>query len=126
MWVFTVDGFFSAVSHIDQPDCVMVRARSKGDIVRLGRVIQVKKYRRTPKADYLYRLICLKTTWSAYLAKCALEIDYPNFKSKMEYLCSDYRREQLHDVWEVMAGFRKAVKIKDSLILLCRKLGKLN
>ena len=105
MWVFTVDGFFSAVSHIDKPDCVMVRARSKADIIRLGKVIQVKRGKRTPKADYPYRLICLKTTWSAYLAKCSLEIDYPNFKTEMDHHCTSYRMEQLHDVWAVMAGY---------------------
>jgi len=105
MWVFTVDGFFSAVEHRDMPDRVMVRARTKYDIMRLGRALKLNKVQRTPKADYQYRLTCPKLVWAEYLMERAVEIDYPNFKAAMEKRTSYARMEQLHDVWAVMAGF---------------------
>lgn len=36
MWIFTKDGFFSAVEHRDNSDLLMIRARCREDIERLA------------------------------------------------------------------------------------------
>ena len=35
MWLFTTDGFYSAVTHREAPDTVVVRARARDDVLRL-------------------------------------------------------------------------------------------
>lgn len=57
MWVFTTDGFFSAVQLKGQPDKVLVRARARDDLVRLGQKIGFDETAITTMklADYEFR-----------------------------------------------------------------------
>lgn len=104
MWIFTKDGFYSAVEDRNDAGKVIVRARSKDDIIRLAKKLKVKAYRSGERADYPYRLWASKLEWVEYIAIAATEIDYPNFKSEMEKHFSRDRMDQLHDVWAVMYG----------------------
>ena len=106
MWVFNLDGFFSAVEHRDKPECVTVRARYKEDLEQLKvKICCSLAVEETPDADYPYRLTIDKLRWSKYLAKEALDINYDNFKKASLKDADVERIEQYHDVWASMAGF---------------------
>lgn len=105
MWIFTKDGFFSAVEDRKDPLRVIVRARDKRDIVRLAERIGVKAYKSGENSDYEYRLWASKLRWAEYLSMSAARIDYSNFKDAMGRIFDSKRMEQLHTVWAVMAGY---------------------
>ena len=104
MWVFTKAGFFSAVEKRDAAAKLVVRARSRADIDALADRLKVVSVKSSEGADYPYRLECLKKAWGEYLNESANDIDYDNFKNAMADIFDSKRLEQLHGVWEVMAG----------------------
>lgn len=82
MWIFTKNGFFSAVQHLDLPDCLLVRARLKGDLNRFITAHNIKTLVQvTPNADYRYRAIIKKTDFAKAVEAEAESIDYSNFKN---------------------------------------------
>lgn len=105
MWIFTKEGFYSAVEDRNDAGLVIVRARTRRDIVSLARRLEVRAFASAKGADYPYRLWASKLEWAEYLAQSAEEIDYPNFKSEMEKHFDSKRMDQLHEVWAVMADF---------------------
>lgn len=100
MWVFTKDGFYSAVkSETISEDQIMVRARKHDDLRKLVAQLGVKaKILTTNYADYKFRVILSQEEWATYLAKSAFDIDYTNFK---DVACAgDYERHEVYmDVW---------------------------
>ena len=67
MWVFTIDGFYSAVQHRDQADSLTVRTRDREDMVRMQqRVGNDAPISHTPHRDYAYRITLSKAGWAAY------------------------------------------------------------
>lgn len=108
MWLFTTDGFFSAVAHRDNPGTVLVRSRVREDAQGLvasagqGEVIE------TPDGDYRYRVLLPRNTWSAYLAAAGHAIDYPNFKKAVATRRGADRARAYADVWSVMFQLQQA------------------
>ena len=104
MWLFTKDGFFSTVEHRKNHIYVIVRARYREDLEKLrdkiGLQFQVES---TPRADYPYRLVVLKSRWVEYVSKSAKEIDYDNFKDVVLKNASPVRNSQYHEVWSIMS-----------------------
>lgn len=107
MWVFTPQGFFSAVQHRDDKTKVMVRCRCEMHARRLSDKITSMKYPRPPvvhtppPADYEWRLTISKMEWTAFLRRSTVEMDYPNFKNaaaKVEHPPGFL--PALHDVWD--------------------------
>lgn len=84
MWVYTVDGHFSAVQTSAKPGHLMVRARSRGDIQRFqARFCPKATVVKTPVADYLYRVVVPEAVWVTAVMVWAGEIDYENFKAEV-------------------------------------------
>lgn len=82
MWVFTKNGFFSAVAHRDRPGFLLVRARFAGDLERLCKAHDIKpEVRETPDADYRFRMDFDRNTWAWVMEGESECIDYPNFKA---------------------------------------------
>ena len=87
MWIFTKEGFFSAV--ISTEYCkegeVVVRARNRDDLHRLIDCLDEQGCKTqiidTPQADYCSRVIIQKSFWVKYVASAADGIDYANFKN---------------------------------------------
>ena len=109
MWLFTKQGFFSVVQHEHHKSTLLVRSRSKDDLENLQKMIKrhpvIKK---TPDADYLYRMVVMKEEFGKVASELALDIDYPNFKDEIKK--NDARRARLYSsVWWVMR------EIKDRL-----------
>jgi hypothetical protein len=102
MWVFLNDSFLSIVQHRDQPQCLMVRARIKGDIERAFPGVTAT---RTPDADYLFRAEMPRSVVSLAMADAVNQIDYGNFKNSVH---ERDRHEAYLEVWSTMRRFQGA------------------
>jgi hypothetical protein len=102
MWIFTTDGFFSAVADRNRPGHVVVRMRLWDDGERLQAAIGAGEVIETRGADYRFRICATHSQWSAYLAAAAAEIDYPNFKAAVAARDGMQRAHIYSDVWAVM------------------------
>lgn len=81
MWVVTTQGFYSVVAHRDDPDRVLVRARTREDIEALrGQIPDLEPFE-DPDADYRWRAVVERSAWARALAELGEAIDYDNFKS---------------------------------------------
>lgn len=102
MWMMTSTGFFSVVA-TGRPGEVMIRARRLKDLVdllaRFGTAKQKRSILRTPKNDYLYRVIVQAKTWASWAGQLALDpLEYPNFKSEVGR-SNDRRVKTYAKVW---------------------------
>jgi hypothetical protein len=98
MWVFTRDGFVSAVYKYDG---VQVRARDKESLVAISGLAQTE-IRHSPSADYPYRVSTTRETFAQWLSDEALAMDYANFKSEVQAVRGLGFVRPLHAVWDVM------------------------
>ena len=113
MWIHSEKGFLSIVEDLSNPDNLLVRARYDGDIERIfGEDTYVIS---GAGSDYEFRAFVPREQVSAALHRMVDEIDYFNFKDRMENV---HRRQSkgetlpldlinvkqgaLHRVWEVM------------------------
>jgi hypothetical protein len=84
MWVFTVDGMFSAVKNeFCSGDAVSVRGRCLPDLGRLKTVAglgQEVPILHLENADYPFCIQIPATTWGRYLTIAAERMNYTNFK----------------------------------------------
>lgn len=101
MWIFSVDGFYSAVE--SRVGGLVVRARFREDLEHLIKRGLSDKIVDTPDYDYPYRIFTTRKAWSKYVADSAMNIDYPNFKGRVLPGASEDRYFRYHKVWEAMA-----------------------
>lgn len=97
MWVFTENGFISAVRHFDYPDKVMIRARDKKSLEWSGQEVT-----RTPDGDYPYRVTVSDEDFKGWLCASVDMLDYYNFKSQVATIRGHEFARPLHEVWSVM------------------------
>lgn len=91
MWMMTSDGFYSAVEHRNDPNKVMVRARSVEDLTNLldaigangGNAEALLPEKSGPYADYEWRITLPRLMWAEYCAGAAARISYDNFKTRI-------------------------------------------
>lgn len=105
MWVFTKNGFFSAVQNFKNPDLIHVRARFKGDLERLCEEYGVApEVVSTPGNDYPFRMDFTREKWAEIMSEEARRIDYPNFKNAVHFAegASLCRNNAYLSVWEVL------------------------
>jgi hypothetical protein len=81
MWLLTAQGFYSVVAHRDDPDKLLVRARTREDIEALSEQVPSLEPFEDPAADYRYRAIASRAEWLVAVAQLVTEIDYDNFKN---------------------------------------------
>lgn len=96
MWVFFNDAFLSIVDNDADPECLLVRARVKGDIERVFLSAEVHV---TPVADYRFRASVERSMVAEALAARVRELDYPNFKDSVR---EDWRHHAYARVWGIM------------------------
>lgn len=101
MWVFTRDGFYSAVADKRDPSTLMIRARDEGDIAALAARCGTT-WTHTPDADYAYRTVVKRAVFGRYLAHEAETLDYDNFKSMVMKRIGVARERLYADVWSVL------------------------
>ena len=98
MWIFTTDGFISAVY---KHDAVQVRARDRKSLEDLAAHCK-SEIKHTPVADYPYRLETDRDKLASWLSIQAQLLDYGNFKSEVEAVRGFEFAAPLHKVWDVM------------------------
>ena len=81
MWILTTQGFYSVVAHRDEPDELLVRARTREDIEALREQIPTLEPFEDRTADYRHRAVVSRAEWVAALAQLATDLDYDNFKN---------------------------------------------
>ena len=115
MWLFTPQGFFSAVVRQSNPTEVKVRARAREHLENLmdkydidGEVIE------TPHRDYGFRIFMPRSRWAEIAASEAADISYPNFKGEVgRHDHPEGFIKALHGVWSVMYGFQENLRNED-------------
>lgn len=97
MWLVTRHGFFSIVKHRTAEDCYLVRARVADDLHALARVTGLAlDILATPDADYGHRAFVDGAELAAILTTLGEEIDYPNFKSRVNREPAQRRRYAIY------------------------------
>ena len=106
MWLFTDNGFVSAIRYDNNKNEITVRARDKQSLEELVELTNAEVIKRTD-TDYPYRVIISDADWSSWVASKALTIDYPNFKNRVYKTRGQKFAHLLSDVWGVMLGAEK-------------------
>lgn len=112
MWLFTPDGFFSAVQHKDDANKIMIRTRSKMHAERLIDSVpdgadRPNLVETPPPADYRFRITVTREQWVYMVAGFAADIDYLNFKNSAA--TRNHPKgfmSALHGVWSKLLGFQ--------------------
>lgn len=99
MWIFTTDGFFSAVMRDDK---IVLRARKKAHLTRLDERYDLELVlEHTPKKDYTWRATISREVFEHLCRLLACDVTYPNFKAEAaSRSCDRHYDDMLHDVWE--------------------------
>ena len=112
MWIFTKDGYFSAVQKDCKADEILIRSRQKSDLIMLGKKLGIKlRIIETPLSDYRYRAVMKRSDWARYLAEAALELDYDNFKDtvpKRDFL----RHKAFLRCWEALLDWQESSRTR--------------
>ena len=110
MWLFTRDGFYSAV-HDDfcSPGELNVRARVIEDLERLLKKLHMDDADIvvSRNSDYRYRVTLSAEQWASYAAGEAATIDYANFKNSVGDNDPD-RSSAYMKCWEALYLFQEA------------------
>ena len=100
MWVFTTSGFVSAVRSPNDRT-IIVRSRDKDSLVPISKQANID-IRKTPLADYPYRLEIGHDQFAEWVASQARQIDYNNFKSEVALHRESVFSKALSNVWSIM------------------------
>lgn len=115
MWVFSREGFFSAVKDNNcNNDELMIRARCRDDLINLGKKLygfcDESKIIKIEHADYRFRMKLTRVLWSEYLSECALDLDYPNVKDHI-IPEGDYKRHNAYFViWQALFHWQSEIE----------------
>ncbi|MFA6700588.1 MAG: hypothetical protein WCS28_10530 [Thiomicrospira sp.] len=82
MWIFTSNGFVSAVAHRTKSNHLMVRARAKEHLAGLAQRVGAQP-EHTPDADYEWRVTVSRKVFEGYVLEQIKAIDYDNFKDSI-------------------------------------------
>ena len=102
MWLFTTEGFFSVVADREDPDRLLVRARSQDDIEALHRLLPEIEPFSLEHSDYRWRAYVSRADWQSAMSQLVEELDYENFKNALSDRQGADRSHLYHEVWETM------------------------
>lgn len=103
MWVFTQDGFISAVDNNQVPGKLAVRARDKISLELLAAFTE-QEIQQWKNTDYPYRVFVTKEQFAEYLSVQVDSLDYANFKDRVWATRGDKYHRATGQVWESMLG----------------------
>lgn len=104
MWIYLNDAFLSIVAHRNERDCLLVRARVRGDIER---VFPGATSQETRAADYRFRAVIDRQVVADAIAGRLLEIGYDNFKGSV---AARDRHDAYLRVWSTTIGGLETVR----------------
>ena len=100
MWVFTTSGFVSAVRNPNDRT-IIVRSRDRASLEPISSRFQTP-IKKTPLADYPYRLFLNHEKFTLWVSDEASAIDYRNFKSVVAAIRGKDFARTLGEVWSTM------------------------
>lgn len=108
MWIFTVDGYFSAVQDKDDPSRIMVRSRQENDLQtllkRLGSEdLEILAW---TGSDYAFRVFMPRDLWISYLEMSGQELNYTNFKARAIAPGDHSRSDTYHQIWRKLKNWQ--------------------
>lgn len=116
MWIFTKHGFFSVVAVRGLKATVMVRARAREDIDAFAKHYVPGPYANVvesaPEADYPYRLVMPRQTFTEAMALATEDIDYSNFKAEVDRRQGRARHDIYTEIWAIMNGLEEKLRRK--------------
>jgi len=101
MWVFTQDGFVSAVDNGQSPGKLTVRSRDRESLELLSDITG-SAIVELPGRDYEYRVYVTRDEFSNWLTSHVDHLDYRNFKNRIAATRGDVYHEACADVWGAM------------------------
>jgi hypothetical protein len=107
MWLLTTRGFYSVVTHPEDPELVLVRARVEDDLRALRDIAPGLEPWHDPQADYAWRAEMPRDEWAATAAALAEEIDYRNFKAAVAVRQGAGRARLYSRVWEELRRLQR-------------------
>lgn len=101
MWIFTVDGYFSAVEDKDDPGRIMVRSRQLVDLQTLLKRLEREDFEilAWTGSDYPFRVFLTRELWLSYLELSGQELNYTNFKARAIDPSDHGRYRTYHNIW---------------------------
>lgn len=82
MWVFTLDGHFSAAfNQYCKPDEIVIRARTSHELDNLRQRLSFPPVLATPDEPYPFQVIVKRHVWAGYLAQCVDVLYYPSLRN---------------------------------------------
>src|SRR5215213_6364019 len=102
-WLIFNDAMLSVVEYTDNPELLLVRSHVEGDIERVLGPCEVK---RTPKADYLFRMTARRDVVARAVAERVAAVDYPNFKDSVR---DHVRHSAYSGVWSTLLRLQGSV-----------------
>lgn len=101
MWIFTQDGFISAVDNNEVPGKIAVRARDKRSLAFLAEITS-QDIKQVAGRDYPYRVYVTKAEFTEFVASHIESIDYANFKDQVKTIRGRDFASACGSVWEAM------------------------
>lgn len=100
MWIFTTEGFISAVQKPGDTD-LTIRSRDRGSLASLAQITR-HDIDTSQGTDYPYRVVVSREQFTQWLAGHAATLDYANFKSAVGRQRGHAFAHPLMDVWSAM------------------------
>lgn len=101
MWIFTQDGFISAVDNKEVPGKLTVRARDKRSLALLAEFTN-QEVTQVDGRDYPYRVHATKEQFSDFLQAHVDDLNYPNFKDQVKSVRGRDFAAACGSVWAAM------------------------
>jgi hypothetical protein len=116
MWVFTKDGFFTAVSKQCRQDEIMIKANSRRDLEKLLRKTNTQgPIQESPEPAYRFHVILEKASWIQYLSDYVQSLNYETVRDNIVAQNDAARHEAYQAVWTTMHNWmgREALRRDD-------------
>lgn len=108
MWLFTTDGFFSAVQDQNDTERIMVRARQKKDLEAMLEKLELEDTRILEwfGSDYRYRVFIRRLEWAQYVLGEIMALHYTNFKDAALAPDDHERSAAYHSIWSRLVAWQ--------------------
>lgn len=101
MWIFTDNGFVSAVRKADNPSVLTVRARDRKSLESLAAQTGAE-VAQSPNADYPYRVFARQEEFAQWAFEQSMNVNYNNFKNQVAKTRGHDFAKALGNVWVSM------------------------
>ena len=101
MWLMTETGFVSAVTHWEDPNTIVVRARDYESLLPIADFAE-QVVQHTPDNDYPIRVHISREVFGEWVAEQVKTMTYSNYKDRMYTTRGRDFTHALSDVWSTM------------------------